>query len=443
MRDFELLNNGVIDYNQLIDSFKADSFKAGPDKANVHKAHSRKVNVHQAGGGQEEEEPQPVKIVVVGAGGGGSNAVDAMIRCGIKGVTFIVINTDVKSLTKSLAAMKLQIGINTTGGRGAGGMPDIGEKAALEDEAKIKEALKDADMVFIIAGMGGGTGTGSAPVIARIAKSLGALTVGVVTKPFDLELNRRMKQAEEGIAKLRKEVDTLIVIPNQRIFGIIDRKTPVKEAFAKADEVLHQGVKGISDIIVETGYINIDFADADSVMRNQGNALMTIGYGKGESRVTDAVSSAMANPLLEDISIKGATQMLVYVSGGDDFSLVEFDEAVKAVTKDINPDANVISGMYINPDMEDGIRITVIATGFESVGRKPHGCSNADKAHAKQGEFISDEDYQNLMDRSKKPNDYLPHRNNYSDEDLDIPTLIRDRRYFSGYGSDSGKDGSN
>jgi cell division protein FtsZ len=423
MRDFELLKNDVIDYNKLIDYYQA--------------------NFHQAGGGQEEADPQPVKIVVVGAGGGGSNAVDAMIRCGIKGVQFIVINTDVKSLAKSLAAMKLQIGVNTTGGRGAGGMPDVGEQAALEDEAKIKEALKDADMVFIIAGMGGGTGTGSAPVIARIAKSLGALTVGVVTKPFELELNRRMKQAEEGIAKLREAVDTLIVIPNQKIFNIIDRKTPVKAAFAKADDVLLQGVKGISDIIVETGYINIDFADADSVMRNQGNAFMTIGYGKGEGRVADAVSDAMANPLLEDISIKGATQMLVYVSVGEDFSLVEFNEAVQAVTKDINPDANVISGMYINPDMGDSIRITVIATGFESAVRKPHGLSNADKAHTKQGECITDEEYQNISGRSKKPNDYLPHRNSYAGEDLDIPTLIRDRRYFSGYGGDSGKDGSN
>jgi cell division protein FtsZ len=291
--------------------------------------------------------------------------------------------------------------------------------------------------------MGGGTGTGSAPVIARIAKSLRALTVGVVTKPFSLELNRRMRQAEEGIVKLRNEVDSLIVIPNEKIFNIIDRKTPVLEAFAKADEVLYQGVKGISDIIVQTGYINIDFADAETVMRDKGDALMTIGYGKGDDRVMDAVSSAMDNPLLEDISIKGATDMLVYVSGGEDLSLVEYDEAVKAVTKDAHPDANVIAGMYIDSEMGDALQITVIATGFESVAsRRAHVLSNAEKAPPKLSEIISQEEFQNMRDRTRKQNDYLPHRNSYAGEDLDIPTLIRDRRFVSSNGDDATKTGS-
>jgi cell division protein FtsZ len=402
------------------------------------------IEFRKAAGDRKEEDQQPVKIVVVGAGGGGSNAVDAMIKCGIKGVKFLVVNTDVKDLAKSLAESKLQIGVNTTGGRGAGGMPDRGEKAALEDEAKIKEALKDADMVFVTAGMGGGTGTGSAPVIAKVAKSLGALTVGVVTKPFGFELNKRMKQAEEGIARLRNEVDTLIVIPNEKIFSIIDRKTPFKDAFAKADEVLHQGVKGISDIIVESGYINIDFADAETIMRNQGDALMTMGYGQGDDRVTEAVSSAMDNPLLEDTSIKGATQILIYVSGGEDFSLVEYDEVVKAITKDIHPDANVIAGMYIDPEMGDKIRVTVIATGFEAAAsRRAQVFPSAEKGIPKVGEIISEEEFQNMRDKTRRQNDFLPQRNSYAGEDLDIPTLIRDRRFVSSGGGDaSGKTGS-
>jgi cell division protein FtsZ len=402
-----------------------------------------KVIEYHKPGDREEEDPQPVKIVVVGVGGGGSNAVNAMIRCGVRGVKFIVVNTDVKALAKSMADLKLQIGVNTTGGRGAGGMPDVGEKAAQEDEARIKEALKEADMVFVIAGMGGGTGTGAAPVIARVAKSLGALTVGVVTKPFSSELSKRMKQAEEGIAMLRSGVDTLIVIPNEKLFNIIDRKTPFLEALAKADEVLYQGVKGISDIIVETGYINIDFADAETVMRNQGDALMSIGCGSGDERVTDAVSGAMDNPLLEDISIKGATQMLIYVSGGEDFSLIEYDEAVKAITRDIHPDANVIAGMNIDPEMGDTVRLTVIATGFESAAsRKPQVFPNAEKAAPKLSEIISDEEYQNMRDRTKRQNDFLPHRNSYAEEDLEIPTLIRDRRFVSPGGDGSGKTGS-
>jgi cell division protein FtsZ len=421
MMDLNVIDNDVIDYPKVIDYPQSD--------------------YHGTGG--RNEDSQPVEIVVVGGGGGGSNAVDAMIRCGIRGVKYLALNTDVKALENSLAETKLQIGLNTTGGRGAGGMPDMGEKAALEDEVKIKEALKNAHMVFIIAGMGGGTGTGSAPIIARIAKSLGALTVGVVTKPFSLELNRRMRQAEEGIVKLRKEVDSLIVIPNEKIFNIIDRKTPILPALAKADEVLYRGVKGISDIIVQTGYINIDFADVETVMRDQGDALMTIGYGEGDDRVMDAVSSAMDNPLLEDISIKGATQMLIYVSGGEDFSLVEYNEAVKAITKDIHPDANVIAGMYVDPDMGDRLQITVIATGFESAAsRRAHVLSNAEKAPPKLSEIISEEEFRNMRDRTRKQNDYLPHRNSYAGEDLDIPTLIRDRRSVASDGDDSGKTGS-
>ena len=371
------------------------------------------------------DEREPVSIVVIGTGGGGSNAVNEMIRYGIKGVKFIVANTDAKDLQKSNADVKLQIGSKLTMGRGAGGKPEIGQKAAEEDEELIKAALKGANMDFVTAGMGGGTGTGSAPVISGIAKNLGALTVGVVTKPFDFERKHRMQLAEEGIARLRESVDTLIVIPNQNLLDSVDRNTPCLNAFSMANDVLRQGVQGISDLINETGNINIDFADAESIMQDQGDALMSIGTGFGDKRVSDAVESAMNNPLLEDSSIRGATRVLVNVAAGQDFSMTEFSDAVERITSEVSPDAEVNAGLIINPEMEDKLRITVIATGFEQKSnRQPSKVSSS--GVVKPGETISDDEFQKMRDKAQFGN-FLPHRNTY-DDDLEIPTLIRDNR---------------
>ena len=373
---------------------------------------------------------EPVSIVVIGTGGGGSNAVDGMIARGIKGVKFIAINTDAQDLRKSRADVKLQIGSQITGGRGAGGIPEIGEKAALEDEEEIARILEGVDMVFVTAGMGGGTGTGSAPVIARIAKSQGALTVGVVTKPFDFEKSYRMELAEIGIAKLRESVDTLIVIPNQKLLDNVDRKTSIPEAFRKANDVLCQGVQGISDSIIETGLINIDFADAETVMRDQGDALMAIGYGTGENRVEEAVSGILDNPLLEDTSIKGATRALIYVAGSEDLPLVEYDDIVKRITADMDADAIIIPGMYLDPSLENRIRVTVIASGFTG-DRKKH----LPDPVKPPPEIITGGEYNQIIGHGINI-DILPPRGKkdefvYNAEDLDVPTVMRERRYSS------------
>ena len=374
---------------------------------------------------------EPVSIVVIGTGGGGSNAVDGMIARGIKGVKFIAVNTDAQDLRKSRADIKLQIGSQLTGGRGAGGIPDIGEKAALEDKDQIASVLEGVDMVFVTAGMGGGTGTGSAPVIAQIAKSLGALTVGVVTKPFDFEKSYRMELAELGISKLRESVDTLIVIPNQKLLDNVDRKTSIPEAFRKANDVLCQGVQGISDSIIETGLINIDFADAETVMRDQGDALMAIGYGAGENRVEEAVSGVLDNPLLEDTSIKGATRALIYVAGSEDLPLVEYDDVVKRITADMDKDAIIIPGMYLDPSLGDKIRVTVIASGF-CMEKEP---AKSEAVKSSKGEIISGEEYTSIIGHGLIL-DSLPPRGKrddfmYDNEDLDVPTVMRDRKFVN------------
>jgi cell division protein FtsZ len=395
---------------------------------------------------EKTQDAEPVNIMVIGAGGGGCNAVNGMIDSGIKGVSFVAVNTDVKDLKKSKAETKLQIGSKLTGGKGAGGKPEIGEKAALEDKELITNALRGSDMVFVTAGMGGGTGTGSAPVIAQIAKDMGALTVAVVTKPFDFEGRYRKCLAEEGIDKLRSAVDTLIVIPNQKLLGNVDRHTPALQALSKADDVLRQGVQSISDLITETGFINIDFADADTVMRDQGDALMVIGYGSGEDRAANAASNAMDNPLLEDISIKGATRVLIYVAGGPDFSLVEYDEIVNSITADIDNNAIKICGMYIDPGLEDNIRVTVIATGFETeVARQAQKSQKPEGEKQRSNDFITEEEFKNMRERSRG-HDFLSRRNNYPAEDLDVPTVIRDRRFINNSGSGgehTGTDGRN
>jgi len=282
----------------------------------------------------------------------------------ILNVDFIAANTDLQSLNVNKAPVKIQLGVNLTKGLGAGADPEIGERAALEDREKIFETLKGAEMIFLTAGMGGGTGTGGAPVVGGIAKEIGALTVGVMTKPFHFELERKMEIAEEGIAKLIEVVDTLIVIPNQQLLEIIERKTSVIEAFRIADDVLRQGVQGISDLITIPGEINIDFADVKTIMNMSGGALMGTGYGKGENRAIEAAQMAINNPLLEDSSIEGAKGVLVNVTGGNDLSLFEYDEIVKLVTSTADRDAMIIAGMVINGSMNNEVRVTVIATGF-------------------------------------------------------------------------------
>jgi len=304
------------------------------------------------------------QIKVVGVGGGGCNAVDRMIQSDIRGVEFIAINTDAQALLRSEAPTKLRIGDKLTKGLGAGGNPQVGAKAAEEDLETIQEHLKGADMIFITAGMGGGTGTGAAPKIAEIARSLGALTIGVVTKPFPFEGKRRMAIAEEGIATLKEHVDTLITIPNERLLQIADKKMSLSDAFRLADDVLRQGIQGISDLITVPGLINVDFADVKTIMSNAGSALMAIGRGSGENRAADAARAAIASPLL-DINIDGARGILFNVTGGPSLTLHEVSEAAELVAQAADPDANIIFGAVIDPRFEDEVQVTVIATGFD------------------------------------------------------------------------------
>lgn len=305
------------------------------------------------------------KIKVIGVGGGGGNAINSMIASSsINGVDFISVNTDAQVLLANQAITKIQIGDNLTRGLGSGGNPDIGAQAAEESREKIKEYLLDSDMIFITAGMGGGTGTGAAPVIAEIAKEQGALTVAIVTKPFSFEGARRMVNAEEGIEKLKAKVDTLIVIPNQRLLDVVDRKMTLLEAFRVADSVLTQGVQGISDIITLPGLINVDFADVKTIMKDAGSALMGIGNGVGESRAQMAARAAISSPLLE-VSIDGAKGVLFNITGGPDMTMTEVDEAARLISEAADADANIIFGSAINEKLIDQMRITVIATGFD------------------------------------------------------------------------------
>jgi cell division protein FtsZ len=286
-------------------------------------------------------------------------------------------------------------------------------------------------MIFVTAGMGGGTGTGSAPVIAKISREEGALTVGVVTKPFSFEGPYKMRLAQEGIKKMRESVDTLIIIPNQLLFNVVERRTPLTQAFLRADDVLRQGVQGISDLITETGLINIDFADVESTIKGQGDALMGIGFGSGENRAADAANNAIDNPLLEDTTMEGATRILVHVSGGEDFSLVELDEVVKIITAKADPDAVIISGASLDSKLGEDLRVTVIATGFqteEELNAKAGAALKGPAAEAKdKGDVVNIKEFQNFYDRSTKRTDYLSQRN-YPEDDLETPTLIRNHR---------------
>ena len=304
------------------------------------------------------------KIIVVGVGGGGSNAVNRMIENDVQGVEFVVVNTDAQALNLAIADHKFQIGRDLTRGLGAGGNPEVGKHAAEENLSEIKELVKGADMVFITCGMGGGTGTGAAPVIAKVAKESGALTVGIITRPFTFEGKRRTDFALRGIAELKANVDTLISVPNDRLLQIVDRTTPMLEAFREADNILRQGVQGISEIIAVPGLINLDFADVKTVMHNKGSAIMGIGLGAGENRAVEAAKKAIASPLLEN-DIDGATDAIINISGGTDIALFEVDEALRAIRDASTTEINIIYGATINPDLGDELIVTVIATGFD------------------------------------------------------------------------------
>jgi cell division protein FtsZ len=310
------------------------------------------------------------KVKVIGIGGGGNNALNTMISYQLSGVEFIAANTDAQALAANMAPIKLQLGSNLTKGLGAGANPEIGRKAALEDVEKIREALKGADMVFITAGLGGGTGTGGAPVIAEAAREVGALTVAIVTKPFHFEGKKRMKQAEEGLANLRMTADALITIPNQRLLSISGKNMTLLEAFKKADEILYHAAKGISDIIVGQGIINLDFADVRTIMSETGMALMGTGVSSGENRSVEAAQNAISSPLLEDISIEGARGLLINITGGENMTLNEINEATTLVQKEAHEEANIIWGMVIDHTMKDEVRVTVIATGFGKAEEK-------------------------------------------------------------------------
>jgi cell division protein FtsZ len=364
-----------------------------------------------------EEERLPAVIKVIGVGGGGSNAVSTMFQSDIKGVQFIVVNTDMQALELSRAPVKLQIGSKLTCGRGAGANPEIGRNAALEDAEKIKAAIAGADMVFITAGMGGGTGTGAAPVIANLARETGALAVGVVTKPFSFEGQNRMHKAEEGIAELKKCVDALIVIPNERLLNLAEKRTTLLESFKLADGVLAQAVKGISDVVMVPGYVNVDFADVKTVMANRGRAVMGTGVGRGDGRAIDAAQKAIASPLLEDGSIKGARGVLINITGGNDLGIYELNEATAIIKEEVDPGANIIFGAVINPVMSEEVMVTVIATGFDEAGIRERV-----KRPASLREFMK------VVEKPKKKQEAFDFRNEalgIDCEDLDKPTFLR------------------
>ena len=320
---------------------------------------------------ENTEDEYSAIIKVVGVGGGGTNAVNSMVRDNIRGVEFIIANTDVQSLDKSECPGKVQIGAELTRGLGAGSNPETGRNAAEESENIIRDMLDGSDMVFITAGMGGGTGTGAAPVISRIAKETGALTVGVVTKPFPFEGKRRMKQAEEGIAELKEVVDTLIVIPNQKLLSYVGQQTSFKEAFSMVDDILKQAVCSISDLIVIPGLINLDFADVKCIMGSMGKALMGSGTAAGENRAVEAAQKAISSPLLDEATVDGARGILINITGGENLTLMEINEASEMIQKNAHEDAHIIFGSVIDQQMEDEMRVTVIATGFDQATASP------------------------------------------------------------------------
>lgn len=366
----------------------------------------------------EADMQELTNIKVIGCGGGGSNAVNRMIVEGLKNVEFIAINTDKQALILSQANQKIQIGEKLTKGLGAGANPEIGKKAAEESREEITAAIKGANMVFITAGMGGGTGTGAAPVVAEIAKSMDILTVGVVTKPFPFEGRRRMRHAEMGIENLKEKVDTLVIIPNERLLSMADKKTTLLDSFKLADDVLRQGVQAISDLITITGVINADFADIKAVMLNKGLAHMGVGFGKGDNRAQDAVKQAISSPLLET-SIDGATDVIINFTGGADLGALEVYDAADVVRESVDPDANIIVGAVIDETLQEEVRITVIATGFEVEGASDETPVAQPVAKAAPKETANEEVAATTVAEptiSKDP---------YESDDLDIPVFLR------------------
>ena len=393
----------------------------------------------------DENKNLAAKVKVIGIGGGGNNALNTMISYQLSGVDFIAANTDAQALAENMAPIKLQLGENLTKGLGAGANPEVGRKAALEDVEKIREVLKGSDMVFITAGLGGGTGTGGGPVIAEVAREMGALTVAIVTKPFYFEGKKRMKQAEEGLANLKMTADALITIPNQRLLSISGKSMTLIEAFKKADEVLYHAAKGISDIIVGHGIINLDFADVRTVMAETGMALMGTGIASGENRSVEAAQRAISSPLLEDITIEGARGLLINITGGENMTLSEINEATTLVQKEAHEDANVIWGMVVDKAMKEEIRVTVIATGFgkreekrtsqfKKVAPISFGLreQNKDISHFSIGNKENNRDIPAFMRRVKSSERFdelkldPPSDFSLEDEDrFDIPTFLR------------------
>ncbi|TFB23293.1 cell division protein FtsZ [Filobacillus milosensis] len=369
----------------------------------------------------ESNVDQLATIKVIGCGGGGSNAVNRMIEHGVQGVEFIAVNTDAQALNLSKAETKLQIGEKLTRGLGAGANPEVGKKAAEESRELIEEALQGADMVFVTAGMGGGTGTGAAPVVAQIAKEMNALTVGVVTRPFLFEGRKRSTQATNGVDSLKASVDTLIVIPNDRLLEIVDKNTPMLEAFREADNVLRQGVQGISDLIAVPGLINVDFADVKTIMADRGSALMGIGVATGENRATEAAKKAISSPLLET-SIDGAHGVLMNISGGANLSLFEVQEAAEIVTSAADQEVNVIFGSVINENLKDEIVVTVIATGFDESKKQDQGQPQGFQQRPASNPSPSLNQAQQQPQRQETPS-----RKSFEEDTLDIPTFLRNR----------------
>ncbi|HKE61416.1 MAG TPA: cell division protein FtsZ [Nitrospira sp.] len=383
----------------------------------------------------QEDLLSPVRIKVIGVGGAGCNAVNTMIASGLARVDLIAANTDLQALDRSRAAYKVQLGPERTRGLGAGAKPEIGKESALESKDQIRECLEGADMVFVTAGMGGGTGTGAAPIVASIARELGILTVGVVTKPFSYEGHRRMTHADEGIRDLRRHVDTLLVIPNQRLLGIVDKATPLLEAFKVADDVLRQAIQGIADVITTTGHVNVDFADVRTVMSHTGRAVMGMGVSRGTNRAIEAAQKAICSPLLEEGSVEGARGVLLNITGGPNMSLHEIEEAASIIQQTADPEANIIVGQVINPDMGDDLVVTVIATGFEREDQPvPVAVAATRTARTSQGTMngigaaVAERPHKDLdrptFLRRGEPRESID-RLAVADDEWDVPTFLR------------------
>jgi cell division protein FtsZ len=375
----------------------------------------------------DEKMDQTAKIKVVGIGGGGGNAINTMIASGVSGVDFIVANTDAQALKANHAPMKVQLGGKLTKGLGAGANPEIGREAALEDRARIAELLEGADMVFIAAGLGGGTGTGAAPVIAEVARELGALTVGVVTRPFTHEGKQRNKKAECGVEALKESVDSLIMIPNDRLIGLAGKNMSILDAFKPADDVLRQAVQGISDLITTHGMINVDFADVKAAMSERGMAMMGIGVGSGEKRAAEAAQQAISSPLLEDIDISGAKGVLVNITGSSSMTMEDFEEVSRIIHNKVHEDANIFIGLVINEELGDAIKVTAIATGFGDNFAKGRRQSEDLKVQATMSMGKIDRDLPTFLRKRQQETPRPFGLSGTEDSEYDIPTFLRKR----------------